>query len=99
PDGVENARVLALPRDALLRALSSAEHALEEDAGIQLHRQRGRLRRPRNGVEVRAAVAHLARADRAAEVLGRELERRERGLLSDLPREHLVERGARVDVA
>ena len=49
-------------------------------------------------VHVGAAVAGHAAADVAAEVLGRHLQRRERRVLTDLLREHLIDGDAEADV-
>ena len=75
-----------------------AEHSLEHDARVDFHRHRCGRRRPRDRVHVRAAVLRVAPADVTGEVLGGELERRQRRLLSDLAGDHLIERLAAVDV-
>ena len=85
-------------RDARGRIAGASEHPFEGDARIDLHRQRRRLAGPRDRVHVGAAVAGDAAADVAGEVLGGELERRERRVLSDVPGEHLIDRHAEADV-
>ena len=57
---------------------AAAEHALEDDARVDLHRQRRRGRLPVERVDVGAAVSRVARADETREVLGGQLQRRER---------------------
>jgi hypothetical protein len=91
---IENAAVLPHARDAFGRRSRPAEHALEDHARVGLHRHWGRRRLPRNGVHVGAAVAHIAGADVAGEVLGADLERREHAVGADLRGDDLVERGA-----
>ena len=63
---------------ALLARPAVAEQALERDPRVDLHRQRRGRGRPRDRVHVGAAEPRRAAADVAGEVLGRELERRER---------------------
>ena len=77
--GVEQARELPLPRRALLGRAAVAEQALEHDARIGLHRQR-RLRR-----QIRDRRAGFER----------ELERRQRRLLADVPCRELIDRRRR----
>ena len=95
---VEDAPVVLPPCGALLGRAAVAEHALEHDLRVQLHRQRGRRRRPRDAVRVGAAVAFAAVARIRAGIFDRELHRREQVVLSDLLRDQLIDRGAVVDV-
>ena len=95
---VEDAPVVLPARGALLGRAAVAEHALEHDLRVQLHRQRGRRRRPRDAVRVGAAVAFAAVARVRAGIFDGELHRREQVVLSDLLRDHLVDRRAVVDV-
>ena len=74
---------------------AAAEHPLEHHARIDLHRQRRRRRLPVERVHVGAAVAGIAGADESGEVFGRHLERRERRVLADLPRDDLIDRRRR----
>ena len=76
----------------------AAEHPLEGHARVDLHRQRRGFAGPGDRVHVGAAVARHAAADVAGEVLGGELERRERRVLADLLRQHLVDGDAEPDV-
>ena len=95
---VEDAPVVLPARGSLLGRAAVAEHALEHDLRVQLHRQRGRRRRPRDAVRVGAAVAFAAVARVRAGIFDGELHRREQVLLSDLLRDQLVDRRAVVDV-
>ena len=66
---VQDAAAVAQPRGALLRrAEPAAEHALEHEPRVELHRQRLRRRPPGDGVEIGAAEADLARPDLRREV-------------------------------
>ena len=97
---VEDARVLRearLPRGG--RRAVAAEHPLEDDARVDLHRERLRRRPPRDGAHVRAEVIARAAAEVARVILGGELHRRERRVLSDLRRDDLIDRRAEMDDA
>ena len=83
---------------ALLGGVAAAEHPLEQDARVDLHRQRRRRRLPAQRVGVRAAVAGRARAEQRGEVLGGHLERRERRVLADLLGDDLIDRDAEPEV-
>jgi hypothetical protein len=91
---VQDAAVLLHPLHALFHGAGPAEHALEHHARIGLERDRLRRRFPRQRVHVGAAVAHVARAYVAGEVLGTDLERGEDRVLPDLVGDDLVQRGA-----
>jgi hypothetical protein len=67
---------------------------LEHLARIDLHRLRRRGRAPRQRVHVDAAVVDVARADEARVILGGELHRRQRRVLTDGLRGNLVGRDA-----
>src|SRR5690606_10917616 len=95
--GVENAAVFALACGARFGRTAVAEQALEDDLRITLHRQRRGRRRPRDRIRVDAAVADAADAERAY-VFDAELERGQGARLTDLVREHLVDRDAALDV-
>ena len=87
-----------IPIGALSRVARFAEQALEDDARVDLHRERRRWRAPRDRVRVGAAVSGGARADVAGEVLGGQLQGRKWRVLPDLPRHDLIDRDARQDV-
>ena len=90
PRAMRAARCASVPPSPNIRS--------NTDARVDLHRQRRRRRRPGDRVHVGAAVAGRAGADVAGEVLGRELERRERRVLADLLRDDLIDRRADADV-
>ena len=92
-DGVEDAGVLLQPRAPLLRrGAVAAEHPLEHDARVDLHRQRLRRRAPADRAHVRAEEIAGAAAEVARVILGRKLHRRERRALPDLLRDDLIDR-------
>src|SRR6185503_6866834 len=97
-DRVEDALVALAARDALLGRASAAEHALEHDLRVQLHRQRRRRRSPRDRVRVDAAVALAAVARARARVLDGHLDGRQQRLAADLLRDDLVDRVAGANV-
>ena len=97
-DRVEDALVALAARDALLGRAAAAEHALEHDLRVQLHRQRRRRRRPGDRVRVHAAVALAAVARARAGILDRHLHRRQQRLAADLLRDDLVDRLAGANV-
>ena len=84
-------------RRASARRAVAAEHALEHDARVQLHRQRLRRRAPRDRVHVGAEEVGGAGAEDVRAVLDRELHRRERRALADLLRDDLVDRRVELD--
>ena len=95
---IEDAASRTHPLEPLPRRAGAAEHALEHDARIDLHRQRRGRPLPRDGVHVGAAVADVAGADKAGEVLGGDFERGERRILPDRLRDHLVDGGLVADI-
>ena len=97
-DRIENAPLLRAPNGSELRCPAVAEHALEHDLRIDLHRQRTRRRLPGNRIRVDAAVALTAVARVRARVLDGQLQRRQQRLLADPLRDDLIDRGARLDV-
>ena len=97
-DEIEHAAVLAHPGAALVGGRAAAEHPLEQHAGVDFHRQRRGRALPAERVGVGAAEAGRARAEQRREVLGRHFERRERGVLADLGRNHLVHGDAEPEV-
>ncbi len=80
---------------ALRVAAAAAEDPLEHLARVVLHRQRRGRRAERDRAAVAAAVRAVA-ARAAAALLGRDLERRQRRLLADVPRRDLVDGDAAV---
>src|SRR4029434_5461328 len=80
---VEYAAIRAQSREPLRLSALPAEHSLEYDARIDLHRERLGRRLPTERVHVGAAVAAHARAEQGAEVLGRNLQRPEHPVASD----------------
>ena len=91
-DRVEDARVLLEPRAPLFRCCPiSAEHPLEHDARVDLHRQRLIGGGPADRAHVRAEEIAGAATQVARVILGRELHRRERGRAPDLLRDHLID--------
>src|SRR5262249_16642719 len=92
-DLVEQALIVAGHGAALGIALAAAEDLLERFARLELHRHRRRRRAERDRAAVRAAVGAVARGA-AAFFLGRQLQRRQRGVLADVPRRELVDRDA-----
>ena len=97
--GVEDAVVLREARAARggAGARAFAEHPLEDQTRVVLHRQRRRRVAPRDGVGIDATVAAAA-LTRVADVLDGELERRELRLPAELPRHDLIHRHAAGDV-
>ena len=91
---VEDAAVLLHPLDPLFHRARAPEQALEHGTRVGLERDRLRRRLPRDRVHVGAAVAGIAGADVAREVLGGDLDRGEHGILTDLVGDDLVERRA-----
>ena len=83
---------------ALLRSGAVAEQAVENHARIDLHGKRRGGRAPGDRVHVGATEADVAGADQAAEILGRQFERRQRRLLADLLRRDLVDGDAGANV-
>ena len=77
--------------------LRVAEHPFEHRARVDLDRQRRRLRSPRQGVAVRAAVARVARTEEVTRITA-ELERRELRLRSHVLRHDLIHRDACPDI-
>ena len=96
-DRVENAAVFLQACEALRGGAALAEQPFEDHARVVLHRQRGRRCAPRDGVGVDAAVAVVAVADDVA-VLERDLQGRQRGVLTEPGRGDLVGGGAGADV-
>ena len=88
---IENAALRAHPFQSFVERSGAAEQPLEDDAGIDLHGQRRGRSGPRDRVHVRAAVAYVARADKAGEVLRRELEGGEGRALADCLRDDLID--------
>src|SRR5690606_28151052 len=86
-DRIEDALVALAARDTLLVAAAAAEHALEDDLRVQLHRQRRRRRRPRDRVRVDAAIAFAAVARARARILARHLDRRQQRFAAVLLRD------------
>ncbi len=93
-DGVENAAVFLLAREALGLRAGASEQSLKNDARVDLGRQgRGRVR-PGERALIRAAVTAGAGADVAGEVLDRHLERWKPSVAADLLGDDLVDRRA-----
>src|SRR5204863_8177749 len=90
---VQQAERLLAARPALAQVVAVAEQPFEDHLWIVLHRQRRRVALPRNRVAVGAAQA-VAAAD--ARTFDRELERRQRRVLTQLLRDDLVDRDAQV---
>ena len=96
-DRVEDAPVAPHRRAPLVDGPAVAEQPLEHRAGVVLHRERRRGRRPGERVDVDAVVAVVAVPDEEA-VLQGELERREPRVAAELPRRDLVDRCGQPDV-
>ena len=92
-DPVENAPVRAPARGALLGRASGAEEHLERHPRVADHGERLGRRGPADGVGIDARVAVRA-ASRLVHVLDAELHRRDRRILSEALRVHLVHGGA-----
>ena len=90
---IEQAPRVLPPAAALGRGGAVAEQLLEHQPRVVLHRQRLRRRLPRNRVAIGAAEARLAREHR---LLDRQLQRRQRRVLADVLRRHLIGRDAQV---
>ena len=90
---IENAALLSDASGALAGGAGLAEDALEGDARIGLHGQRRGGRAPGDGVHVRAAEAGRAAADVAGEIFGGEFDGGQRGVLTDLLRDDLIDGG------
>src|SRR5262249_52497601 len=90
-DLVEDAALLLDASEPLFRCRTVAEHAVENNSRIDLHRHRRGRRSPRNRVHIRAAETHVAGTDKAAVILDREFERRQQRLLPDLLSSNLVD--------
>ena len=82
-------------RRSCRRRAVAAEHALEHDARVDLHRQRLRRPTPSDRAHVRAEEVAGAAAEVARVILGRELHRRERRIPADLLRDDLIDRRSR----
>ena len=78
-------------------AAAAAEHPLEQDARIVLHRQRRRRSPPGDGVGVGAAEPDVARAGQVAAVDGH-LQRGELRLVAERLRDQLIDRDAGLDL-
>src|SRR4051794_40487029 len=76
--------------------IAITEEALEERAGVRLHRERGRPSAPGNRVGVRAAITGIAAARETGRVKAY-LERGELGLFTELLCRNLIDRDSRVD--
>ena len=72
-------------------AAAVAEHPFEHHPGVVLHRQRGARPPPRDGVAVGATVAAVAGARALVARLQGQLERPDRRVRADLPRDELIE--------
>jgi len=70
----------------------AAEHALEEAARIDLHRQRFGLRLPRQRISCTRTRTRDRTADVAGKIFGRRFERFEHGVATDLVRNDLIDR-------
>ncbi len=96
-DGIENAAVFLLARQALGRVAAIAEQSLENHARIDLHGQRLRGRAPGDRIHVSAAIADVADAHQSG-VLDAQFERRQRRVLADLLGRDLIDGGAGANV-
>src|SRR5690606_36360649 len=92
---VEQAQVVAGDLAALLLVPAPAEDLLERLARIELHRHRRRRRAERDRLAVAATVGAVARGA-AALLLRRDLERRQRRVLADVPGSDLIDGDAGV---
>jgi hypothetical protein len=90
-DGVEQAARLLTTRSALRVGAAVAEQFLEHQPRVVLHRQRRRRRLPRDRVAIGAAERRLAREHG---FFDRQLERRQRRVLTELLRDDLIDRYA-----
>ena len=94
---VEDAAVGAQPMGPLLRGSAGSEELLEHRARIPHHRQRLAGRRPADRIRVGARVA-VGAAARLVDVLDRELDRRDRGVLAEALDIELVQGGADLQI-
>ena len=79
------------------RVAALAKQPFEDDAGIGLHRKRHRRRAPGQRIDVGTAVAPLAVADHEVG-FERQLERRQRRFLPELPGGVLINRRPRLNI-
>jgi hypothetical protein len=91
-DEIQQAAVGLHPQQTTLASPAPAKQALEYHAWIDLHWQWGRVGLPTQRVHVRAAEPGRAIADQTGEVLGRQLDGRERRLLADRSCDELIDR-------
>ena len=96
-DRIENAAVLARPRQPLLGCAAIAEQPLEHDPRVVLGRERRRRARPRQRVHVDAGVAVLALPAEEVQVDG-QLQRRLRRVFADVRGGNLIRGDAVADV-
>ena len=98
-NGVEDGAVLLHPRQPrrCVRGAAAPEQPLEDHPRVVLHRQRGGLAQPVQGVGVDATIAGVAGSERLLRV-ERQLERGELGLLLEHARRDLIHRNAGADI-
>ena len=94
---IENAAILADARQALFTRRAVAEHQLEDDARVVLHRQRRGRRAPGDRVVVGAAEPVGTVADHVGGFQG-ELDGPDLRVLLELTRDDLIHRHAEADV-
>ena len=95
---IQNAALGLDARLAIGSRARSAEKPLENGARIDFHGQRRGWRAPGNGVQIGAAKTRRAAANVTGKILGGHFERRQRRVLADLLRHHLVDGGVREHV-
>src|SRR5262249_47810580 len=88
---IENTPLHLNPLQTFTRSACFAEEPLESETRIGFHREWGRRRAPRYRVHVSATEAGRTSADITGEVFGRELNRRQRRVQTDLRGNNLID--------